>query len=1059
MRREIRFAAILACAAVVLQGCLSMDDFVNVNKVPDKSNPGEVEKPTPPTPLPDQDEPSSPGGSDGVVPGLPDDDTDMDTGKVEDDKTLSLTYLSPASGDVSGGYEVRVRGTMLSSDGALYIGQMKSPTQIFVNENVVRAVIPPGKPGCVDITWVQDDEKQTLSNGFCYTESVSIASVLPSVVVAGTASEVVLTGTGFDEKTHVSLMGSDETKPLPLTSMPSNQTLIGTLPELKPGKFSLSIANANSHWMASHQLTVLPALAVDNVSPRLITDTNHRTIDVVGSGFDENVRARIGGKSIAVHAIDATHLTLDAPDLTSGCYDIFIYDDYRQKREENALCYGRADDAPKIYGVYPNFGTTQGGTSVEIIGVGLDTTQQLTFGDRETQPSLRQTTQWSAVTPSSSGAQWVTVKIGDVSKEKAFEYVVYPTANRIDPTQGNAKDTATLTGVGFDENLRVWIGGQEADVTVLSPESAQVVIPPGIGSAAIKLAQGRAEVATELSFTYAQNIEITGVSTDEVSVAGGTVVEIYGAHFEADTQVKIDGNSVEYEWLSPNCLRVTAPAHASGSVKLEILTQDGTSSAETELTYFTPDGLNTSASGGIIDGALYVTVLTVDTGEPIEGATVYVGSDVDTSLIGVTDVNGRVSFVDGNLKGSQIVIACAAEHACNTLQPVNAKNVTLFLEDWQAGSSGDSSSTPTPPTPPPSSDKNGTINPIDVTIVYTPKPAYFTGTVGDFGKVELVSNPNHIRAGMVMQSSLGTYTYSYATDDVYFLTQPGERYKIRARSGDVALALLCGIYDTETKAFYPKYIGVKRRQTVTDGAVIDNDLTCDLPLSQTQTFKMLGAPLKSGPNAVHASGFIYLGEEGYFGGFMNGSSQTDLVVLTTMPPLRGDLSDADFAVSVGAYTNGGYPATVFYAYDIKPTDGIIEVGPAAPIPIFLTPPTEDILETGKLSWKVEYPENVDFYVMTIRMYSTTHGGHLLYQFYLPGSATTAEFPKIYQWDKDGNGQIYIQLTAYKSIRNGFDFNLFSTAELRYNYIHSSAYATLSIQNPLRQQASGATQTP
>ena len=43
--------------------------------------------------------------------------------------------------------------------------------------------------------------------------------------------------------------------------------------------------------------------------------------------------------------------------------------------------------------------------------------------------------------------------------------------------------------------------------------------------------------------------------------------------------------------------------------------------------------------------------------------------------------------------------------------------------------------------------------------------------------------------------------------------------------------------------------------------------------------------------------------------------------------------------------------------------------------------------------------------------------------------------------------LYIQLTAYKSVREGFDFNLFSTAELRYNYIHSSAYVTRSFQNP------------
>jgi hypothetical protein len=169
--------------------------------------------------------------------------------------------------------------------------------------------------------------------------------------------------------------------------------------------------------------------------------------------------------------------------------------------------------------------------------------------------------------------------------------------------------------------------------------------------------------------------------------------------------------------------------------------------------------------------------------------------------------------------------------------------------------------------------------------------------------------------------------------------------------------------------------------------------------------------------------------------------------------MRGVLEDATMSYVVGAYSSAQsedgriryfYPATVFYSYDNPITSSILEVGPAAPIPRFLTEDDEDILSTGSIAWTVEYPKNVDFYQLTVTMYSSA-GRQLLYQFYLPGSATSAEFPTYHKWPDDNSGQLYIQLTAYKSIRDGFDFNLFSTAELRYNYIHSSASETLVIQ--------------
>ena len=239
---------------------------------------------------------------------------------------------------------------------------------------------------------------------------------------------------------------------------------------------------------------------------------------------------------------------------------------------------------------------------------------------------------------------------------------------------------------------------------------------------------------------------------------------------------------------------------------------------------------------------------------------------------------------------------------------------------------------------------------------------------------------------------------------------------------------------------------------VTDGMTIVKDLSCPIPLNQTQAIKFIDAPLNSGPNIVVAESFIELGNEGYIGGFLKDHSRTDLVVATHLPQLRDTLEDAKFSFNVGAYSSieheDGrfqyfYPATVFYSENNSLSESPLEVGPAAPIPQFLTKDTDDILNTGTISWKVEYPQNVDFYQLTVTLYSSA-GRRLLYQFYLPGSATTAEFPTWQNWPEDNSGVIYVQITSYKSIRNGFDFNRFSTAELRYNYIHSSASETMVI---------------
>lgn len=1031
------FLTISCCASI--SGCFSIDDYINIiEKEPPE--PGDVFDPDENPDIPEQGDNIHPGGSGGVENG-DDGDSNDQPGKVEEPVSLSLEFISPSTGDVHGGYEVRVRGTALDETGIVRFGTLQSPQQIFVNDKVVRAIVPAGKQGCVDVSWTQAGETHSVKNGFCYVQNVAIDAVTPNVAVAGQPFFVTLSGQGFDDSTRVAFSNGSASWPLLDPRVESDTVMSGWLPAMEAGEIDVSIANAHSSAYSDDALRLLPELQVLEFSPHVVKTGQPAAIALSGHGLSSDLKISVGGISVSPDIVSEHEGSFITPDLDAGTYDLLVYDAYRQVRFKEAVHYVQNEANAALLSVSPDFGNISGGERIELHGVGLPLSGNAFFGESLATVMERNATRWVVTAP--PHAQGVTsVAIGDATIDKAYEYIDYPSATAILPDKGRGGTTAVLTGTGFDENLRVFVGSYEAtNIEVNTPTQATIEIPSGFGRLPIVVQQGRARVETTVMFQYDADVEITGLSTEQVSVAGGTKVQIFGGLFDRSMTLTVDGKGVEYTLENPNCLSFMAPAHDAGEVVLTLTCAQGEACGSASLTYFDPTGVNTSASGGAIDGTLHVTVLTVDTAVPIPEATVFLGSNPASAIVGTTDANGHVTFSNPEIRGDQTVVACAPEHSCNTLQPVNAQNITLFLEDWRAN---DASEVEPEPTPPP---QNDAINPIDVVVEYPPSPAYFTGTVGDFGKVELVSNPNHVRAGIVMQSSLSPYSLSYDKDDVYFLTEPGASYRLKARSGDVALALVCGIYDTSTQEFFPKYLGVKRHQFVTNGARIQNHLDCDLPLNQVQNVKMLNAPLKSGPNIVKASAYIFVGDEGYIGGFMGGISETDLVAVTQIPPFRNALQDASLALTVGAYTNGGYPASVFYKYHVIPSDTTLEVGPAAPIPVLVTPSDEDILSTGRLAWSVEYPQNVDFYALTMRMYSSQNNGDLLYQIYLPGTATSAEFPTVYSWPDDKSGMLYIQLTAYKSVREGFDFNLFSTAELRYNYIHSSAYVTRSFQNP------------
>ena len=1052
---------LFAVATFSLTGCLSLDDYVHYHEVTPPTNPtpqrpqgGSTEVDPPP-----EGETQQPGGSQGVEPGSgEEDDPIFNPGGISTVEKFDVTLVTPAKGNVDGGYTIQVQGKLFDGETTVQFGSTQSPKTSLMSRYVLRTLVPSGHKGCVDVTVTNGTgEQKTLEKAFCYTEELSVTSVEPTRAVEHEVTPIIIRGEGFDDTMSFYAQSGDETRRL-LDTVIHSDTVEAILPDIPAGSVDILISTPTGHAVKMNALTLLPQLVAQDVSPRVIRAGQKTSLSVTGKGFSASTPSVLVGSSSASASVSSdTTLSASVALPAPGCYDLVLYDDLRQSRIDQGIYAVGDTEEPAVYAILPNAAPLEGGMATLAVSH-LPADTAIYIGGQSAEIVSQTDDAWEIMIPAVSTPQTVSITAGDITLDDAFSYYAVPRFTSVVPAQGHAGDTVVLTGKNLNDTLRVFADQFEAtSVTIDSPTQATIVMPEGSGTARLTAIQDGITSDTRLTFQYVDAPSIYGVTPAQIPVIGGSTVSLYGEGFSDALSLYIDGTLIsDVGCPSPNLMQFVAPPHEIGDYTLELKDEQGNTIAQTPIKYYEPGGLNTHLSGSRLEGQINVTVLTVNTSEVIPGADVYVGPSADTALMlhGTTNAFGQVSFQSEKLTGPQILYACAQDHSCNTIQSFNAQDVTIYLEDWHAGEGSSSSTTPPPP-PPPSDDP--TINPIDVTVVKPAEDSFITGKVSGFGKVALESDPNVVRAARVIQSQLGPYTSTVSTDTVLIFDENGT-YKIKARRGDIALGLICGLYNTVTGTFDPRYFGVRTGLYVTNGVTLTADLTCPLPLNQTQSIKMLNLPEGQTSRSLNAAAYLNLGNYGYLGGFMTGSSDTDLVVITRVPPLRGSLAEATLALQTSLYVDNAYRGTI-YSYDIDKNDTTIEVGPIVSLPVFDRLPDENyyvtatntvlhngeaFLRRGILTWHTPRPEYVDFYAVTIRGYYPSYSDpQLLWQFYLPGNATSIEFPqRDYTFNNELPHYIYVTLTAYKSIFAAYDFNAFSTLDTKSAYVDSSASTSL-----------------
>jgi hypothetical protein len=908
-----------------------------------------------------------------------DEDAGEDAGDEPDMQVTQLRAdtLVPPRGPVDGGTPFVIEGVGFTDTTAVYFGG--AIAQVTLIEGNLVGETPAGvAPGSVDVKLLDATYgNDTLIGGFTYSASLRLTQITPTDVPTRGGVELTVEGAGFDAQTRLSLGGETALRHEVLSP-----TLMRVLaPAGAEGPADARLTNASATVTLADAVNYFAPLEIEGLTPATGDTAGGSAVTVEGTGFAQGDVVEFDNVAAAVVSVssDGTRIEVTTPPGAAGLADVRVVSaDGDATIAPDAFFY---DDGSglTLAALEPSAGPSSGGVEVTLTGAQLDDPNlEVLFGGAPA-TILSQGAGVAVVrTPAGSvGAVDVTVNAGGQTSTLpgAYDYVADIWIDRITPNTADAAGgvQVLIEGEGYAGATKVLFGGVAAAFTVDSGTEITATVPSrSAGVVDVVVERGPIKATFRDGFTYTEELDVYGMFPVRGSIAGGTYVELRGKGFVGGVDVTFGGApAAEVTVLDAQTLSARTPPGVSGPVDVEVTSQGETFVAPEPFTYFNPGARFGGSWGGAIRGSVNVTVYSY-AGTPIETAFVMLSTRPDTRYQGYTDANGMITLSGPEVYGSQTVTAIAAGHSSATVQAVDAENLTVFLQPEVPPSQGP------PPTP--------------------PAPARFEGTLKGLNKLaEPGASQFKIAYVYTTQSSPGRENPPPGPDAV--ILADGD-YAITSRLGDLALVALGGIYDNRTGTFTPIAMGVQRYLTASEGQTYQIDLDLNIPLDQSMTVKLNDTPFDpvTGPNQTFVKPWMDMGFDGIFGelGNTEGPGGANLITVTGLPALAGDLADVQYDIEGGAQNvtpqGASYPLSLGFRRDVTDTSGLIELPGLLGVAEFTAPNEGAAPTNGLVSFNYNSARQPDMF--QVQIVELTLAGPVPYwDVFLPGTARSVRIPQ------------------------------------------------------------------
>ena len=522
-----------------------------------------------------------------------------------------IAALVPDTGPVDGGTPVTIAGAGFAAGAKVYWDGVLIGGVIVTPPDAIQFATPPHVAGAVDVTVVNmDGLSVTAEDAFLYMEPEDVPppevfAINPTAGAAVGGYQAIVNGAGFHEDAEVSF----GTTASPAVDVLSPEVLVAQVPAGEPGTtVDLSVTNpdAQSATLAdafTYNEAKKEPLAIASVMPPAGPLSGGTSVAVVGAGFEVGVTAiTFGGTpGEAVTVVSNNLLTALTPaGIVAGSVDVTVSGGGESATLPAGFLYLEEDplvQPPQLQGIAPSAGPAEGGTVVQVVGVGFQEGAEVSFGGTDAaEISYKSETLLLAnAPPHAAGTVSLVLENPDGGAailpnaftyyEEAFSNPPIPVS--VVPGSGSAlgNELVTLYGVNFVSGMAIYFCGDPAsEITVASGSQASARTPPGTGVCDVEVVNpdGQSGIL-EGGFSYqAPQPTLDNVVPAEGPVEGGIAVVIYGSDFMAGMEVWFGvSESTQVTLFSSETASALVPPGLPGKVNVKVTNPGGPSAVLT----------------------------------------------------------------------------------------------------------------------------------------------------------------------------------------------------------------------------------------------------------------------------------------------------------------------------------------------------------------------------------------------------------------------------------------------------------------------------------------------
>ena len=503
-----------------------------------------------------------------------------------------ITSINPERGLTTGGEEVTITGQKFLPGVKVYFGKNLA-TVLSESSNEIVVKTPLGVQGTVEVKVVNTDNQFAIGS-FMYYADPTISYVSPAEGEMAGGNQVTVIGSNFLRGAKVYINGVEAD-----TTFTTLAKLYAIVPESNTdGLVSVKVVNPDGTEVekadAYNYLTPPPPPVIQldslNVTSGLLTGGEF--IYLEGKNFDKNVKVYFGDKeAIVSYYASSSKIRVNAPQSDSeGFVTVKVVNpDGSFSELTNAYEYLAPPPAPAPEISYLSETSLLTGTqkTIYLYGKNIAPNAKVYFDDEEIEMEFVTNARVRIKVPVSMEAKTVDVKLENPDGQSAilaggFTYEApvpdpAPTITSLSSNSGTIAggEVVTITGANFKSGAKVYFGDNAAVISLITNTEIKVKVPASTitGLVSVKVVNADLqEVILDDAYNYVPvPITITSLSHTSGPVIGGNLVTIFGTKFNNLMTVTVDGQEVDYTYITATRIRIKMPtANAAGTVNITV---------------------------------------------------------------------------------------------------------------------------------------------------------------------------------------------------------------------------------------------------------------------------------------------------------------------------------------------------------------------------------------------------------------------------------------------------------------------------------------------------------